>query len=345
MKKPFETVRVITLRANAEPEAVSAQLQKLGLWLEPLQSGSERGFLVLEHSLPVLPHEILEIPGVSQVFTRPSEHPLCDRQEPISINGFELGSAPCLIVGPCAVESKEQLERAAENIAAVKSLFSHDTAKFGQVILRGGAFKPRTSPYSFAGLGEKALSWLKEVGEKHQFAVVTEVVSELNVKLVADYADMLQIGARNMQNFALLRAAGKAGRPLLLKRLPGSKIEDWLLAAEHALCAGSPGVVFCERGQSGSDPHTRNLLDLAAVAVLKELYGLPVLVDPSHGVGRRDLIPKLCAAACAAGADGVMIEYHPTPETAQSDGAQSVTKEDLRKIVTALSRGWACAHD
>ncbi len=344
MKAPFDTVRVVTLDAEASAEAVFAKLQGLGLWVEPLLSQTARGFLVLEHSQFVPPSEIAALPGVAQVFTRPSEHPLCDAQDPVVVNGFQVGSAPCLIVGPCAVESQEQLWSAAEKIAALKSQFSRAVRKPGQVMLRGGAFKPRTSPYSFAGLGERALQWLYDVAQKFQFAVVTGVVSELNVRLVAEYADLLQVGARNMQNFALLRAVGKAGRPVLLKRMPGAKIEEWLLAAEHALCAGAPGVIFCERGEAAIDPHTRNLLDLGAVALLKQIYGQPVLVDPSHALGRRDLLPRLCAASMAAGADGVMVEFHPCPESAQSDGPQAVTAQGLSEIAASLERGWLCAH-
>jgi 3-deoxy-7-phosphoheptulonate synthase len=216
------------------------------------------------------------------------------------------------------VESREQALEVAEQVAAA-----------GAGFLRGGAFKPRTSPYAFAGHGEAALGWLKEAAERFGLGVVTEAVTEADVKVVAERADVLQVGSRSMHSPGLLRAAGRAGRPVLLKRGMSATVEEWLLAAERLLLEGAPGVILCERGVRSFDPTTRNVLDLGAVALLAGVRGLPVIVDPSHAAGRRDLVLPLARAALAAGAAGVLVEVHPRPGEAASDGPQAVRPEEL----------------
>jgi 3-deoxy-7-phosphoheptulonate synthase len=231
-----------------------------------------------------------------------------------------------IIAGPCAVESWEQLEAVA---LAAKAA--------GARLLRGGAFKPRSSPYTFQGLGEEGLKLLARARELTGLPVVTEVMSPDAVALVAEYADCLQIGARNMQNYDLLRAAGKAAKPVLLKRALAGTIEELLMAAEYVLAAGNPDVIVCERGIRTFERATRNTLDLSAVPVLKELTHLPVVVDPSHGTGKRSLVPAMSLAAIAAGADGLLLEVHPDPARALSDGPQSLTLAGLEALVPRVA--------
>jgi len=242
----------------------------------------------------------------------------------LSIGG---GGPPVLAAGPCAVESPEQL-LAVANAAA----------RAGATLLRGGAFKPRTSPYAFQGLGPEALRLLAEARRETGLPVVTEVLAPEQVELVAEVADMLQIGARNMQNYALLAATGSAGRPVLLKRASGATLEEWLLAAEHLLASGAPGVVLCERGLRHFDPHTRNILDLAGALAVRELSHLPVIIDPSHATGRRDLVIPLTLAGLAAGLDGAIVEVHPDPDAALSDGPQSLDLEGLASLAEGIGR-------
>ncbi len=230
-----------------------------------------------------------------------------------------------LIAGPCAVESREQL---LETAFAVKEA--------GATFLRGGAFKPRTSPYSFQGLEEDGLEILAEAREKTGLAVVTEVMDPRQVPLVADYADVLQIGARNMQNFFLLKEVAKVNKPILLKRGPSATIEEWLMAAEYIMLGGNYQVILCERGIRTFETFTRNTLDLNAVPVVKHLSHLPVLVDPSHGTGKWWLVRPMAQAAIAAGADGIMVEVHPSPSEALSDGEQSLTPENFRALVAGI---------
>lgn len=229
---------------------------------------------------------------------------------------------PVVIAGPCAVENREQLLTTAR---AVKSA--------GAQILRGGAFKPRTSPYQFQGLGLEGLEILAEAREITGLPVITEVLEPAMVETVASYADILQIGARNMQNYPLLRACGHQSKPVLLKRGLSSTIEEWLLAAEYIVAAGNSQVVLCERGVRSFDPLTRNVLDLACVPLLHQLTHLPIIVDPSHATGRSDLVPAMARAAIAAGAGGLMLEVHPRPEAALCDGKQSITPEELCEVV------------
>ncbi len=243
-----------------------------------------------------------------------------------SIDGSQIGGKKIiLIAGPCAVESREQL---IESALAVK--------KSGAVALRGGAFKPRTSPYSFQGLGEEGLKILAEARDMVGLAIVTEVVSPEQVSLVAQYADVLQIGARNMQNYALLNAVGESHKPVLLKRGLSSTIEEFLNAAEYILSHNNPRVILCERGIRTFETYTRNTLDINAIPVLKSLSHLPVVVDPSHGTGKREYVAAVSRAAIAAGADGLIVEVHPDPENALSDGAQSLRPQEFENLMAEL---------
>jgi 3-deoxy-7-phosphoheptulonate synthase len=232
-----------------------------------------------------------------------------------------------VMAGPCAVESRDQL---LESARAVKAA--------GATILRGGAFKPRTSPYAFQGLEEQGLRILAEAREVTGLLVVTEVVDPRSVSLVAEYADILQIGARNMQNFFLLREVAKAGKPVLLKRGPSATFEEWIMAAEYIMAGGNYQVMFCERGIRTFENYTRNTLDLSAVPVLKQLSHLPVIVDPSHGTGRWNLVQPMAMAAVAAGAHGLMVEVHPEPSKALSDGPQSLNPENFQNLMGNLGQ-------
>src|SRR5713226_1133226 len=233
-------------------------------------------------------------------------------------------SSPTIIAGPCAVENREQLLKTARAVQAA-----------GAQILRGGAFKPRTSPYQFQGLGVEGLHLLEDARKETGLPIITEVMEPDLVETVAQHADVLQIGTRNMQNFPLLNAAGRNShkRPVMLKRGLSATIDEWLLAAEYIVAAGNPNVILCERGIRSYDPQTRNVLDLSCIPLLQELTHLPVIVDPSHATGRSELVPTMSRAAMAAGAEGLILEVHPDPNSALCDGHQSITAEQLRSIV------------
>ena len=230
-----------------------------------------------------------------------------------------------VIAGPCSVESREQMLEVARSVKAS-----------GAAMIRGGAFKPRTLPYSFQGLGVEGLKILAEAREETGLPVVTEVMSPENVGIVEEYADILQIGTRNMQNYPLLKRVGKASKPVLLKRGLSSTVEEWLSAAEYVLAGGNEEVILCERGIRTYQKLTRFTLDLSAVPLLKEVSPLPVVVDPSHGTGVRSLVSPMAKAAVAAGADGLLIEVHPTPEEAKSDGPQSLRPKEFRELMKGL---------
>jgi 3-deoxy-7-phosphoheptulonate synthase len=227
-----------------------------------------------------------------------------------------------VMAGPCSVESEEQTHLLAELVASA-----------GAGFLRGGAFKPRTSPYTFQGLGEEGLRILRQAADRHGLAVVTEVLDTEHLPLVCRYADMVQIGARNMQNFSLLREAGRIEKPILLKRGLSATVEEWLLAAEYVLSSGNRQVVLCERGIRTFETYTRNTLDLSCVPIIQELSHLPVVVDPSHATGLREKVVPMSRAAVAAGADGLMVEVHPEPERALSDGAQSLYPAQFERLM------------
>lgn len=244
----------------------------------------------------------------------------------IDVDGVKIGGDEIIVMaGPCAVESAEQLRESARAVS-----------NCGAKILRGGAFKPRTSPYDFQGLGEEGLKLLRQTADEFNMKVVTEIVESGDIELVENYADILQVGARNMQNFTLLKALGKCKKPVMLKRGLSATIAEWLNAAEYILSGGNERVIFCERGIRTYETYTRNTLDLSAVAAIKNLSHLPIVVDPSHGTGRRSMIAPMSKAAIAAGADGLIIEVHPHPEVALSDGNQSLTPADFKSLMTEL---------
>jgi 3-deoxy-7-phosphoheptulonate synthase len=266
------------------------------------------------------------LPGVERLVETPyrlASRALHPEKTTIRVGDVMIGaSQPVVIAGPCAVEGEAQIIEAARTAKAA-----------GARLLRGGAFKPRTSPYSFQGLGLPGLQALAKAREETGLPIVTEVMEPGLVETVAEYADVLQVGSRNMQNFPLLRAVGQANRPVLLKRGFAATIEEWLLAAEYVLLEGNAEAILCERGVRGFDPHTRNLLDLAAVPLLAQLTHLPVLVDPSHATGRADLVVPMGVAAIAAGADGLLVEMHPHPEAALSDAEQAITPAQLGMLI------------
>ncbi len=235
------------------------------------------------------------------------------------------GTEVVIIGGPCAVESCEQMETVAQRLSAAPVQ-----------ALRGGVYKPRTSPYAFQGMGEEGLKILAQTRSRYNLPVVTEVMSISQIEVVAAHVDMLQVGSRNMQNFDLLKALGKAGKPILLKRGLAATIEEFVMAAEYILSHGNPDVVLCERGIRSFDNYTRNVLDLAAVAALKQITHLPVIVDPSHAVGKRELVAPMAKAAIATGADGLIIECHPEPEKSVSDARQALSLEDMVNLVQSL---------
>ena len=279
-------------------------------------------------------HEIEALeaaPGVANVVAIAQPFKLVSRQTHpygtvVNVGGVQIGGpAFVVIAGPCSVESREQMMTAA-----------HAVKKAGANMIRGGAYKPRTSPYDFQGLGQEALHILDEVRRETGLPVVTEVMSTEDVDTICEHVDMLQIGARNMQNYALLRCLAKVDKPLLLKRGPSATVKEWLLAAEYLLSGGNPNVVLCERGIKTFETETRNTIDLAGIALAKELSHLPVIADPSHGTGRPSLIPPVSRAALALGADGLIVEVHPCPERAYSDGPQSLDCAAFGKLMSAL---------
>ena len=242
------------------------------------------------------------------------------------IHGVELGGGEFVVMaGPCSVESEKQIMETAEAVAAA-----------GAKILRGGAYKPRTSPYDFQGMEEEGLKLLAKAREATGLGIITEVMSEKDVELVAEYSDVMQVGARNMQNFSLLKALGKCGRPVMLKRGMSSTIKELLMSAEYVTAHGNPQVMLCERGIRTFETATRNTCDIAAVPVLNEMTHLPVILDPSHATGKRSLVPALARAGVAIGADGLIVEVHPCPEKAVSDGAQSLTLKGFADMMRDL---------
>ncbi len=244
----------------------------------------------------------------------------------IQMGGVEIGGdRVVMMAGPCSVESRDQMFGLAEIVA-----------KAGAQILRGGAFKPRSSPYSFQGMGEDGLAILREAADKHGLLVVTEVMDQTQIPLIGSYADILQVGARNMQNYNLLRELGKQPKPVLLKRGISATIEELLLSAEYILAAGNNAVILCERGIRTFESYTRNTLDISAIPVVKKLSHLPIIADPSHGTGRRDKVLPMARAAVAAGADGLIIEVHQDPDRALSDGAQSLRPEQFAELMAQL---------
>ncbi len=290
--------------------------------------GEEETILGAVGSINFDMREVEILPGVARVIPITKPYKLASRElkkddtivpvGPVKIGGARIAA----IAGPCAVESRDQIIETAQ---AVKDS--------GAVILRGGAYKPRTSPYSFQGLEQKGLEYLKEAGEKTGMPIVTEIVSPQHAPMISEYADIIQIGARNMQNFELLKTVGALGKPILLKRGLAATIEDLLMSAEYLLAHGAEHVILCERGIRTFETYTRNTLDLSAIPIVKKLSHLPIIVDPSHGTGIRQKVPPMSLAAIAAGADGIIVEVHPDPDSALSDGPQSLYPEQFEKLM------------
>lgn len=275
--------------------------------------------------------EVRKLPGVSEVFFPPLDYQLCSREWRSERTSFDIKGIPVgngnfqMIAGPCAVESREQISEVAKEIASL-----------GIKFIRGGAYKPRTSPYSFQGLETEGLKILREVADEYDLRVVTEVVDRSVLDDVIMYADVLQIGARNMQNFFLLKELGRIDKPIFLKRGMSARIHEWLGAAEYIISSGNPKIILCERGIRTFDTSLRNTLDIAAIPLIKELSHLPIFADPSHGTGSRQFIKPMAKAALAAGADGIMVETHPTPSEALSDGQQSLNFRELEDLTVSI---------
>jgi 3-deoxy-7-phosphoheptulonate synthase len=327
---------IVVMRSNATEEelnAVLARVQEHGL-KGRVTYGEERNIIgVIGAAIPpTLREELERFPGVQEAvrITRPYKlvsrefHP---QDTVVQVGDLAIGGGSFVVIaGPCAVESEEQIMTTA---FAVREAGAH--------MLRGGAFKPRSSPYTFRGLGEEGLRLLAQARAETGLPVVTEVMTPTDVDLVARYADVLQIGARNMQNFQLLEEAGRSGKPVLLKRGMSATIEEWLLSAEYIIAQGNPNVILCERGIRTFETATRNTMDLNAVALAKRRSHLPVIADPSHGTGKWYLAPPLALASLAAGADGVMLEVHPDPDRATSDGGQSLTCENFAALMPHMT--------
>jgi 3-deoxy-7-phosphoheptulonate synthase len=326
---------IVVMNHNAENQDIDNILKKLenaGFQIH-LSQGVERTIIGAIGDKTRLNNLSLEaMPGVEKVVPILQPYKMASRaymHEPtvVKVGGIEIGGDTIhVMAGPCAVESRDQLLETAQIVKEA-----------GATLLRGGAFKPRTSPYSFHGLEEQGLIMLAEARERTGLRIVTEVMDSRTVELVARYADILQIGTRNMQNFFLLREVARAGKPILLKRGSSATIEEWLLAAEYILAEGNRDVILCERGIRTFEDYTRNTLDLTAVPVIKYLSHLPVIVDPSHAIGKWRFVEPMSRAAIAAGADGLLVEVHPNPAEALCDGPQSLNPENFRALMRQLN--------
>ena len=309
-------------------KTVEERLKQAGYSVH-LSQGVNRTIMGVIGETGQVDREMLEsLPGVEKVVPIVQPFKLASRDfKPdntiIQVGNHTIGDGGLTVIaGPCAVEGHDKFIDAA---IAVKNA--------GADMLRGGAFKPRTSPYSFQGLGKEGLEIMAEARDITGLPIVTEVMDQKSLPLVAEYADIIQVGARNMQNFFLLRELGKCDKPVLLKRGPSATIEEWIMAAEYIISSGNPQVIMCERGIRTFEKYTRNTLDLSAVPLIKQLTHLPVIVDPSHGTGVRELVSPMACAAIAAGADGIMVEVHPHPEKALSDGDQSLTPRGFSQLM------------
>ena len=324
---------IVSLKHGADATAVVRELSRRGLWVTQVEhdrSGAAVHCVIAPHSAAIDVDDLARIDGIDGVTTAKTAHPLVAAQGPIvDVDGVSIGGgAATIAAGPCSIESEAHVRSIASSLAGL-----------GVKLLRGGAFKPRTSPYAFQGHGAVALTWMRRAADENAMKMVTEALSEADVGAVAELADIIQIGSRNMHNYALLKAVGRTKKPVLLKRGMAATIEEWLASGEYLLASGARGVVFCERGIRSFDETTRNLLDLGAVALLAHVHRLPVIVDPSHGAGRRDLILPLARAALAAGAAGLMIETHDDPPRALSDGPQAVPLGEMAALIRAVSAG------
>lgn len=327
---------IIVMKPDATKEniqKVEERLQQVGLKAH-LSTGEDCTIIgVIGDRKKIANLEVSMLEGVEKTVRITEKYKLVSRHfHPentiIDVDGVKIGGKEVVVMaGPCSVESIEQLREAAKAVKA-------GGAKF----LRGGAFKPRTSPYDFQGLAEEGLKMLREVADEEGLKVVTEIVDKDDIELVGKYADIYQVGARNMQNFQLLKALGKAKKPVMLKRGLAATISEWLNAAEYIMAGGNEQVIFCERGIRTYETFTRNTLDLSAVAAIKELSHLPIIVDPSHGTGRWEMVRPMARAAVAAGCDGLIIEVHPHPEVALSDGDQSLTPKNFNALMGELGK-------
>src|SRR5688572_2524397 len=327
---------VVMAKTASEAEILGVKSQILAAGVTPFDpAGSERVVIAVVGEVgpkkSVLQSRLAGLPGVEQVTPISRPFKLTSREfrpddTVIRVLDAVVGDGSLTIMaGPCSVESRDQLFEVAAAVAAA-----------GATILRGGAFKPRTSPYTFQGLGEEGMKILRRVADRHGLAVVSEVLDTQHVAIAERWVDILQIGARNMQNFALLREVGRTRRPVLLKRGMSGTIEEWLMAAEYVLAGGNAQVMLCERGIRTFETAMRNTLDLSCVPLLHQLSHLPVVVDPSHAVGVRDKVPPMALAAIAAGADALLIEVHPRPDQALSDGAQSLDPAQFRDLMRRM---------
>jgi 3-deoxy-7-phosphoheptulonate synthase len=319
---------------KADIDAIAKAVQDMGFRAEPIPGSERTAIGVLGNHGYVDDTKILEMPGVQRVIHVSKPYKMVSRDfhpeaTVVDVAGVKVGQGhrPVVVGGPCAVESEEQIVKTA--------LF---VKKCGGDMLRGGAFKPRTGPHTFQGLREEGLRLLAIAGKASGLPIVTEVMSPDNVGLVAEYADLLQIGARNMQNFDLLREVGRIRKPVLLKRGMSATVEEFLAAAEYILAEGNENVILCERGIRTFETATRNTLDLSIVPLVKELSHLPIMVDPSHATGKRSLVHPMTLAAMAAGAHGVLVEVHPEPEKALSDGPQSLTFPGFEHLMGDVKR-------
>lgn len=340
---------IIAMKADATPEEIQGVIDKvIQAGMQALNlPGGDRTVIGVASSIPPdmrepLTELMLSLPGVDHAAQVSRTYKLASREfhaadTVVDVREVKVGGREVVVMaGPCAIESRDQLLSAAKTIR-----------KAGGRVLRGGAFKPRTSPYSFQGLGPEGLKILKEVAEETGLATITEVPDQHDVELIIEHSDVLQIGARNMQNFPLLVAAGRTKHPVLLKRGPSATIDEWLLSAEYILNEGNPNVILCERGVHPLDrTYTRNTLDISAISVIKEVSHLPIIIDPSHATGSWRYVSAMSRAAVAAGADGLLVEVHPDPKQALCDGPQALRPEvfaklmdDVRGIAEVIGRG------
>src|ERR1700692_4232351 len=327
---------IISMRPGAtrqEVEHVTERIQEFGFRVHSIE-GEERvviGVVGVGGDVEACLESLEATPGVESAVRISAPYKFVSTEfkkdhSAIRVNGIAIGGGEFVVMaGPCSVESEKQIMETAEAVAQA-----------GAKILRGGAYKPRTSPYDFQGMEEEGLKLLAKAREATGLAIITEVMSDRDVPLVAEYADIMQVGARNMQNFSLLKTLGKCGRPVMLKRGMSSTIKELLMSAEYVTAHGTPQVMLCERGIRTFETVTRNTCDIAAIAALNELTHLPVILDPSHATGKRSLVPALSRAGVAIGADGLIVEVHPAPEKAVSDGAQSLDIAGFEKMMREL---------
>ena len=318
---------------QADIEGVISAIEEKGLEAKVMEGAHQKIVGVIGDKTKLAATPLDAMHGVETTVAISKSYKLASREfhpaaTVVDIRGIKIGDGtPVVMAGPCAVESREQLLETAQLIKAGGAQF-----------IRGGAYKPRTSPYAFPGLEEEGLKYLAEAREKTGLAVVTEVTVVEAVDTVAAYADLLQVGARNMQNFGLLKAVGRAGKPVMLKRGLAATIDEWLNAAEYIMNEGNPNVILCERGIRTYETYTRNTFDISAIPAIKHLSHLPIIADPSHGTGKWRMIKPVSLASIAAGADGLIIEVHPNPARALSDGPQSLTPENYRDLMASVQK-------